>query len=577
MEYQQEILDLLIKEKTISEEDLYEIKKIANIVGGDITDILIERNIIDEEKIIELKAKVYGLQYQGILENAITSDVLNFVPQTVAENYKIICFDRAEDIAKIGITDPDNFKAKEAIDFLAKKSSVKIEFFLISKTTFLKLFKQYKNLEKEVFSALKIKEEQEREGVDKNEENEDFIDSRVIKSAPVSKIVSVIIRHAVEGKASDVHIEPWQNNTRIRYRIDGILCTSLTLPLNIHNSLVARIKVLAALKLDETRIPQDGRIRITVNKKEVDFRISIFPLAGYEKVVMRILSVAKKVPTLEDLGYRENTNKVIQKNIKKTSGMLLVTGPTGSGKSTTLFSILHILNKENVNISTLEDPVEYSIKGVNQSQVRPEIGFTFAAGLRSLLRQDPDIIMIGEIRDNETAELAIHAALTGHLVLSTLHTNSAISTIPRLFDMDIEPFLLGSTLNAVVAQRLARKICKHCKKEDDNVSPHMVEKVRSEINKMPRELRKKIPLKLVFYKGAGCSRCNNSGYDGRIAIVEALDVNSQIKDKILNGVKDITRTEVRKKQNFITMQQDGILKILDGESTMEEVLRVSAE
>jgi type IV pilus assembly protein PilB len=338
---------------------------------------------------------------------------------------------------------------------------------------------------------------------------------------------------------------------------------------------------MANLKLDETRIPQDGRIRVRIGDKDVDLRISILPLLGDEKVVMRILDVSKKAPTIEDLGFMGNSLKIIKKNIKKTEGMFLMTGPTGSGKSTTLFSILNILNKEGVNISTLEDPVEYYIAGVNQSQVKPEIGFTFASGLRALLRQDPNIIMVGEIRDNETAELAVHAGLTGHFVLSTLHTNDAIGAIPRLVDMGAEPFLLGSTLNTVVAQRLVRKICSFCKAEE-NLPEQKIKDAEENLNKVPEAyIKENLPdfniKNLVFYKGKGCSHCGNTGYSGRLVIAEIIDITDDIKEIIIENKKTLKTEDLVKSQNFITIKQDSIIKVLLGLTTMEEVSRVLSE
>ncbi|OGY97163.1 MAG: hypothetical protein A2543_02310 [Candidatus Komeilibacteria bacterium RIFOXYD2_FULL_37_8] len=398
----------------------------------------------------------------------------------------------------------------------------------------------------------------------------------MVKSAPVSKIVSVILRHAIEGRASDIHIEPFTNQSKVRYRIDGVLHTTIVLPIYVHAALISRIKVMANLKIDETRIPQDGRIRINVHNKDVDFRISTIPLMGHEKVVMRILETPDKAPTFSELGFLGLQGKVIEKNIYKPNGMFLLTGPTGSGKSTTLFALLSFLNKEDVNISTLEDPVEYYIPGVNQSQIRPEVNFTFATGLRALLRQDQDIIMVGEIRDNETAELAIHAGLTGHSVLTTLHTNSAVGAIPRLFDMKVEPFLLASTLNAVVAQRLVRKICDKCKAEEKLPSGLEVT-IHQHLDTIPKEAfyGDVDPKVFKFYKGKGCANCGQTGYKGRLSIAEAINVTRSLKDIIAKGF-DRQEVEVElAKQKFITMEQDGVIKALLGLTSIEEIMRVS--
>lgn len=575
---QDKLLELSVKNNLINKEQLAEIRQTASVTKKSVDEILKVKNIFDPEKLVEIKAQALNFPYQNLTHKEIIDKALNIIPIEVAENYKIICFAKDDKKIKAGITDPDNFKAIEAVDFLSKEEGLKVEYYFISGQSFDTAFKQYKTLVKEISTAIEIREEEKKEELTKIKKEDREIDiSEIIKSAPVAKIVSVIIRHAVEGKASDIHIEPLQKESRVRYRIDGALHTSLVLPKNILSAIVARIKVLSNLKLDETRVPQDGRIIMVINEKEVDLRVSILPLSGEEKVVMRILDVSKGAPSLEELGFSGIGLEVIKNNIKKTEGMFLITGPTGSGKSTTLFSILDIVNKEGVNISTLEDPVEYSIQGVNQSQVRPEVNFTFASGLRSLLRQDPDIIMVGEIRDNETAELAIHAGLTGHFVLSTLHTNDAVGVIPRLLDMKVEPFLLASTLNAIVAQRLVRKICLHCKSEH-KVPADVVAEIKKEIKGMTVDLKNYIKNfnvdKLTLYKGAGCQHCANSGYSGRVAIAEVLDVNDKIKEIILDNKKVLRIEDIINSQKFINIKQDGIIKVLQGLTTWEEILRI---
>ncbi len=580
-----EFLELLKQEKIIDEQQAADIATEAKETGKKAEDIVVDKKIIDSEKLVETQAKSRGLPYASLLETDIPKDVLNIISQEVAQNYRVICFNKEKNRIDVGIMNAGNLKATEAINFLAAKEGYQIKYYLISEDSFNKALKQYQSLSEEVEVALKAQEEEteleiaQRKKKKKTEE--------ITKAAPVSKIVSVILKHAVEGGASDIHIEPFKQESRVRYRIDGILNTSLVLPIGVHSSIIARIKVLSNLKLDETRVPQDGRIRINFNKKRIDFRVSILPLVETEKVVMRILDVSKGAPKLEDLGYEGSTLENIKKNIKKSDGMFLVTGPTGSGKSTTLFSALTIINKEGVNISTLEDPVEYFLEGANQSQIRTEVGFTFATGLRALLRQDPDIIMVGEIRDSETGELAIHAALTGHMVLSTLHTNDAIGTIPRLIDMKVEPFLLGSTLNGILAQRLVRRICTHCKTEQE-ISEEVKKDVVAEVKKMydivDDETRKLFDEKIlgtgakgVLYKGKGCARCADSGYKGRISIGEVLDIDDEIRSIISNNKELTYNSEVLKKQGFITVKQDGIIKALKGITSMEEVLRVMSD
>jgi len=575
---QEELLNKLVQDGLITADQMAEVKASFGKDNKTIEELLSAKDLLDIEKITEEKAKVYGLAYQNLTNKKIREEVINTIPFEVADNYNIICFEKTDKSIDIGIVDPDNFKAFEAVDFLAKDSSLEVKYFLISKPSLGATLKQYKNLSKEISSALESKAAEEAKSVKQEKEKERQEFEEVVETAPVIKIVSVIIRHAVEGGASDIHIEPLAKEARVRYRVDGILKTSLVLPRNIHSALVARIKVMANLKLDETRIPQDGRIRQVINGKEVDFRVSILPLVGEEKVVMRVLDVTKGAPTLEELGFSGPALAVIDKNIRKTNKMFLVTGPTGSGKSTTLYSILHMVNKEGVNICTLEDPVEYFIAGINQSQVKPEIGFTFAAGLRSLLRQDPDIVMVGEIRDGETAELAIHAALTGHLVLSTMHTNDAFGAIPRLLDMKVEPFLLGSTLNTVVAQRLGRKICKHCKTEDP-AAPEVLEEMKKDLSLIPIELiKKELPgfdmTNFKVYRGKGCARCGNTGYSGRVAINEVIDVNEQVRNVIIDDDKNLSIEDIKKSQIFLSIKQDGLIKVLKGLTTMEEVYRV---
>ena len=570
-----ELISLLIKNKAVDQVELEKIRELPEFSDRP-EEALISQGLVDAEVLAETKAKVYKLSYKNLLDFKIPDQVLNLIPLEVAENYQIICFEIGGGKMKFGMVDPENFKAIEAMDFLAKEEKLTPEISLISVASLANALRHYKTLSKEVSKALKSKAEEEaQEQAGKKIKAEEV--EEITKSAPVSKIVSVIIRHAVEGRASDIHIEPMAKESRVRYRIDGILHTSLVLPKSVHSAIIGRIKVLADLKLDETRMPQDGRIRVSIDDKDIDLRISVLPLLDDEKVVMRILDVTRGAPTLEDLGFMGPGLKVIKKNLKMTDGLFLITGPTGSGKSTTLFSVLTSLNEEGINISTLEDPVEYFIKGVNQSQVRPEIGFTFASGLRSLLRQDPDIIMVGEIRDNETAELGIHASLTGHFVLSTLHTNDALGAIPRLLDMKVEPFLLGSTLNVVLAQRLARKICEHCK-EEQRLPVEIIESVRQELAITPKAvIEQMLPdfdfKKIKFYKGKGCSRCGFTGYRGRVALTEVLDVNDKIKEVVMDNKKNLTLDDLVKNQNFITMKQDGIIKVLMGLTTMEEIMR----
>jgi type IV pilus assembly protein PilB len=576
---QEELLTLLSAEGLITDDIISEIKDEMKSGHGTFDALLVEKRAVNPEDLARLKASVYGLPYENLTEKKIGEEVLNIIPLEVAGNYQLICFDRGEGSISVGIVDPENYKAIEAIDFLANKEGFKARYFQISIASFQKALGQYKNLKTEISTALERRAHEEEEDKGKKTAKKDAGESlEVVKSAPIAKIISVIMLHAVEGRASDIHIEPVFNESRVRYRIDGILHTSLVLPRNIHNSLIARIKVLANMKLDETRVPQDGRIREVISGREIDFRVSTLPLMHEEKVVMRIFDISRGSPKLDELGFMGQGLDFILNGIKKPFGLLLVTGPTGSGKSTTLFSILNLINREGINVCTLEDPIEYNVKGANQSQVHPEVGYTFANGLRSLLRQDPDVIMVGEIRDSETAELAIHASLTGHFVLSTLHTNDALGAIPRLLDMKVEPYLLSSTLSVIVAQRLARKICEFCKVKSE--LPEQLEaEMRTALATLPPEYLKKIlPRinleKLEVYKGQGCPRCGGTGYAGRVAISEVLDINTQARLAILEKGNMITIEDIKKTQMYASMFVDGVLKAILGLTSIEEAIRI---
>lgn len=550
-----------------------EIQKILQDSEVKLDDVLLGYPKVTDEKAAEARGKVLGVPYINLHGIEINRDALALLPKDLAENYKMVIYGREGDELLGGLVDPTNIKAIEALEFLGRKKNLKVRYTIISLSGFNEALKLYGNLGQEVEEVLDVAEEKFTQASELDTAPEL---TEVTKTAPISKIISVILRHAVEGGASDIHIEPEQKITRVRYRIDGILHTSITLPLYLHAALVARVKVLASLKIDETRIPQDGRIRLEFNNRFIDFRISTMPLLNQEKVVMRILDTPKKAPTLQDLGFWGRQLKIMEDNVKRPDGMLLVTGPTGSGKSTTLFSVLNMVKNEASNICTLEDPIEYYVEGVNQSQVKPEVGFTFATGLRSLLRQDPDVIMVGEIRDNETAALATHAALTGHLVLSTLHTNDALGAIPRLMDMKVEPFLLSSTLNVIEAQRLVRKLCQECKIQVDIPiealkEPQLVYK-SIDPESLPPELKGK-PMK--FYKGQGCKHCGGTGYQGRLSISEVIEITDPIRH-ILSASQDMSEiSKELSKQHFINLEQDGVIKCLLGLTTLEEVFRVT--
>src|SRR3989338_6191799 len=391
-------------------------------------------------------------------------------------------------------------------------------------------------------------------------------------------MVMVILRHAIEGNASDIHIEPNRERLNIRFRQDGLLHLSLFLPLSVHLSIVSRIKILANLKIDENRLPQDGRFSSKINNKDIDFRVSTLPTLHGEKVEIRVLNPQQGLKSFDTMGLEGRNFELVQEAIKKPYGLILSSGPTGSGKTTTLYALLRILNQEGVNIVTIEDPIEYAIDGINKSQVKPEIGYTFSEGLRQILRQDPNVIMVGEIRDEETANLAIHSALTGHVVLSTLHTNSAVGVIPRLIDMGIKPFLIPSTLRIAISQRLIRTLCERCKKKV-RVSDKLKSYIMETLKNMPAQIRQEIsiPNQLHVYGANGCEACNFKGYKGRAGLYEVLSMTDELAEIILKAPSEAVILKTAQKQGMLTMAQEGIIKVLAGETSIDEIARVTEE
>jgi len=567
------LLDVLLQEGLINQIQYDEVLAESRKKGRPVDKLIEEKKLVREEDFVRVKSRLYNIPYIDLFGRIVRAEVLNIIPQELAENYKMVTFNKTGNEISVAMVNPTDFKALEALEFIARKNLLKIKYYITSLSALKYIIRQYESLSAEVEEALKGAEVEAKLETKRIESTEEGFEE-VVKTAPVSKMVSVILRHAVEGKASDVHIEPVANETRVRYRIDGVLHTSIVLPKHVHSSIVARIKVLSNLKIDETRIPQDGRFRTNFEGRDVDYRVSTLPLINQEKVVMRILDTSTNVLDLVKLGFWGKGLEVMKANIDKSHGMFLITGPTGSGKSTTLYALLNILNEEAVNIVTLEDPVEYYMNGINQSQVNPEVGLTFATGLRSILRQDPDIIMVGEIRDTETAELAVHAALTGHIVLSTLHTNDAFGAIPRLIDMRIEPFLIASSVNVVMAQRLVRRICTHCIHEI-TLPKQLEEEVWKEIEKIPKgsiPTDVKLVKPLRFYRGKGCVRCENTGYKGRISIGEIIEMGPDLQRIIVSGgdITNLVKQEFQR-QGFLSMKQDGIFKALRQVTTIEEV------
>ncbi len=533
--------------------------------------------LMDEERLTRALAAFFHLPYADLRNQNLSKEALAIISQETLENYKFIPFAKEGNLLRIALTNPSDLQALEALEFLAQQNKYRIELYLISVTSYQDALRKSRTASAEVGEALAVMQEKEKKKEETPKPAQKETDNKLSSEAPITKIVDVVLRHAIESRASDIHIEPQENDLRIRYRVDGVLQSSLVVPKVVHPAIVSRIKILSNLKIDEQRLPQDGRFHMDVDRRSIDFRVSTLPNVNGEKVVMRILDKSGGVPTLEDLGLNALKLARFKDNISKPHGMVLVTGPTGSGKSTTLYAVLNILNKIGVNIVTLEDPVEYFIPGVNQSQINPDIGLTFASGLRSILRQDPNIIMVGEIRDRETAELAVHSALTGHLVFSTLHTNDAVGAIPRLIDMGIESFLLTASVNMVMAQRLVRKICSSCRKETA-VLAEVREMMKTELKDLPAEEAKGVDLKnMKIFAGKGCRICGNTGYSGRIALYEVLPLSEKIKELILNRESYAKLQEQARIEGMIGMKQDGLIKVLNGFTTVEEVLRVTKE
>jgi len=571
--------NFLVDKKFLSLEALNQAKAESTTAHRNLFDFLVSEKYIGEEELTSARGQFFNLPYIDLHTQNIPKEVIEKVSKDAISNYKFIPFELSGNTLKVAVTDPTNLGALGALEFLSQKQNLKIETYITSLSSFAVVSRKTGNLTSEVNLALKEVEKKEKEYADKKVAKEEKpLEQTIVDEAPISKIVDVVLRHAIEGRASDIHVEPTEDDMRVRYRIDGVLNSSLILPKSVPAAIVSRIKILSNLKIDEQRLRQDGRFHINLDGKPIDFRVSTFPTVIGEKVVLRILDKSTGAPTLDDLGFSGRRLELVLEAIKKPHGMFLMTGPTGSGKSTTLYAILSMLNQPGVNIVTLEDPVEYFMDGVNQAQVRPEIGLTFASGLRSILRQDPNIIMVGEIRDGETAELAVNSALTGHLVFSTLHTNSAAGAIPRLMDMGIEPFLLTASLNLVAAQRLVRKICDKCITETKPAAG-IEEVIRKEMGSVKTEELKDIDLTAIkVFIGRGCPVCGNTGYKGRIGIYEVINVDNKIQE-LINERQPASKIEdfAVKQEGMLLMRQDGILKALRGLTTVEEVIRATKD
>jgi len=586
--------NLLIDSKKSTPEQIAECLEESKTANKSLYSVVISRNIATDEELVKLYAEASGIPYIKLDPKTVTKETVSAIPERIAHQYMAIVFKVDEDgTHHLAIADPDDL---QSIDFIQKYTGNKLVVYAASQDNILTCLQAYREgSENEISKTIQIEDEDPQE--------EQISESDIAEDSPVAQTVNLILEFAIRAGASDIHIEPRDDYVSIRYRIDGVLNEANKLPKNVHGSLVSRIKILSNLKIDERRVPQDGRFKINLGGKSYAFRVSTLPITTGEKVVMRILSEGQKALTLEQLGYWGIAKERILDAIKQANGMILVTGPTGSGKSTSLFSVLSMLNDPKVNISTVEDPVEYKIPGTNQTQVNPVAGMTFANGLRALLRQDPNIIMVGEIRDGETADLGVQAALTGHLVFSTLHTNNAATCLPRLLDMGIEPFLIASTVRVVVGQRLVRMLCKTCR-EKYVPSITELEEIyklfdlgKTDSIKRIHELsiqaagediggdKKEQPLAtnehqiLFLYKdhSGGCDDCNGTGYTGRRGIYEVLANTNDIQKLIVGNAtsNDIQARAIE--EGMVTMQVDGLIKALRGVTSIAEILRVTRE
>lgn len=564
----------------VSEKQFGEALKKAQKTDQKVGDVLISEGLISQPDLVKMEAYILGIPFINLERARISPDVLRIIPEPIARSHNIVAFKKSGKTLEVAMLNPEDLRT---IEFIKKKANLKILPRLTTEQSIKHILKQYQRTLEAEFGEI-IRKEADGVKVIKEEEAEEEADlEKKAQELPVIKIVDTLIKHAILERASDIHIEPTEKEVFVRYRIDGVLRDAMTLPAMVSSGLVARIKVLANLKLDEHRLPQDGRFKIEAEDYKYSLRVSVLPIMGGEKIVMRLLAENAKAFTLEELGLTGDNLEKAQDNLNKPVGMILVTGPTGSGKTTTLYSMMEILNNPGVNISTIEDPIEYRMPRVNQTQVNPKIGLTFASGLRALVRQDPDILMVGEIRDTETAGLAINAALTGHKVLSTLHTTNAAGAVPRLIDMKVEPFLLASTLNLILAQRLVKRLCREKEQyylkdaELKNLGKYCdLEKITSLLREEKligsQQTLKDIP----FYRPQKTRECPE-GYKGRVGIYEALPVTESIKELIVKNAGTSRIQQQAEKEGMKTMVEDGFLKAARGITSIEEVLRVIIE
>lgn len=575
------LIEELIKQGILDEDQAVNVVRTANEkYGGSVDEALIDFNI-DEEKVLKIKGEIFGIPTKSVAPKSVSASVLRLIPIDAARTYRFIPINLTDNFLEVGIVDPENVGAIDALTFITAKLNKPFKLFLITITAYRKLIELYEgDSNPEVDQALnELDSEIAGAGdggvvIESGTKTSDSLkpgeEEKIVEDAPIIKIVAVILRSAVESLASDIHIENTGDKVKVRFRIDGILHTSLVLPISVYNGVIARIKILSKLRLDEKRKPQDGGFSAKINGSKIDFRVSTFPAYYGEKIVMRILDSQKGVHALDNLGLSSDNLALMREALSRPYGLILMTGPTGSGKTSTLYSMLSEINKDDKNIVSLEDPVEYKIDGINQSQVMPEIGYTFASGLRSILRQDPNIILVGEIRDKETAELAIQAALTGHLVLSTLHTNSSVGAIPRLIDMGIDPYLIAPTLILCMAQRLARTIHPDSKHEIpiDEATRVMLNK---EFSDLPEGIREKLNIDRGTIFEAVPSEGSASGLSGRVAVFEMFKIDKEMQNIILKNPQEQEIYKLARTKGMLTLREDAILKSLNGDIPLQEV------
>ncbi|MFZ3011468.1 MAG: GspE/PulE family protein [Minisyncoccia bacterium] len=577
-------LEVLAKKGVIESSQIGGIKSRAKQeYNGDAEQALLEFGV-SEEKILEAKGEYLGIPIRNLNSQDVSFGALKYISEDSALHYRFVPIELRDGVLEVGVMDPENAQAMDALQFISNKIGLPFKVFLISKSDYESVMQTYKGLGSQVEEALNEINQEETADV-KNLSVENLSkeiknikpgeETKIVEDAPVIKIVAVLLRNAIEGDASDIHIEFTGEKVKVRFRVDGELHTSIVLPPNVYGGIIARIKILAKLRLDEKRKPQDGSFSTNIDGRKIDFRVSTMPAYYGEKVVMRILDSEKGVKPLDQLGLSEVNLNIIREAIKRPYGLILITGPTGSGKSTTLYSIMNELDKEKSNIISLEDPVEYHMPDINQSQMMPEIGYTFASGLRSILRQDPDIIMVGEIRDKETAQLAIQAALTGHLVISTLHTNNAIGAVPRLVDMGVDPYLIAPTLIVSIAQRLARMTCPSSRKLVP-MDPGILKQVEEQMKDLPEEFKKDLSLKKEMYETVPSGECP-SGTRGRIAVFEMFKIDKEMQAVILKNPTNEAIYKSARNKGMLMMREDAMLKSLDGIIPFTEVYNFNSE